>query len=189
MKEFDRGIIISKKYENTDFYIIREVGIGEEKKYVTLNLQDNIINLDPTISHEFQLSLILQTFYPEKMALDWLFYLIDVKKREKENRIGFHLHEMIYASFFASLGEVVVLNCELEENYGSSSLYFFPKDLSLLTGKQKEQLRLLLPAVIGTEFVEGCFCNSSYEENQYFGKEQLIELVSNLNQKKEISKK
>lgn len=189
MREFDRGIILSKKYNHARFHKTRDLYLGGGKKTVTLSLDDNIINLDPTVSHEFQMPVILQVFYPEKMAMDWIFYLMNVKKFFKENHIGFHLQEMIYASFLASLGEITILNCELEENYGNSTLYFLPKDLTLLTEKQKRQLHQLLPAIIEREYVEVCYCNSSYSENEYCSREQLIELIGRLNQENEISKK
>ena len=190
MKEFDRGIILSKKYNNVEFNkIVYVLDSNGEKSPVTLNLKDNVINLDPTVNHKIQMSLILQNFYPDKMAMDWIFYLMDIKHRDEVNHIGFHLTEIIYASFLASYGEIVILNCELEENYGNSSLYFLPKDLSVLTEKQKRQLQQLLPMILTREFVEVCSCDSCYENNEYAGRERLLHLIGQFNINENIQKK
>lgn len=186
MRKFDRGLILSKKYDNESLKRkVPAIYKGHDCE-VLLEVKDNIIHFDENVFHEIQLPIILKYLYTEESGLEWTFYnlkISHINKNAKGNRIGFHLKEMIYSSFFASLGEIVILSCELEENHGMSLLLFVPEDLDF-TEKQKSELKSLYPAVEETEYVEICYCNDDYNQNRFGTKQEVLSLIDMINSKK-----
>lgn len=188
MKKFDRGIILSKKYDGEDYKTTVETYDKGRPCEVTLEINDNVIQLDENICHEIQMPVILNYLYTQECTLEWLYYNMNIsamwkdKRNAKDNRVGFHLKEMIYASFFASLGEIVILSCELEENYGMSLLLFVPDTLEF-TNKQKNQLKKLYTAFEETEYVEICYCGLDYTKNKFGRREEVLSLVESFSNK------
>lgn len=186
MNKFDRGLILSKKYAGEKIFRKVDTNFRGHPCKVQLEVSDNVISFDDEVQHEIQMPVLLKYLYTEESALEWILYNLKISKLDKNtkgNRIGFHLKEMIYSSFFASLGEIVILSCVLEENHGMSLLLFVPETLDF-TEKQKSQLQALYPALEETEYVEICYCNDDYFKNRFGTKEEVLSLINMINSKK-----
>lgn len=177
MEIFPRGFVLGRNYGDLSrtFKINTKDESGKEYQAI-LKLEKGVLKLANNLKHADNLSFIVKRIYskmtPYFAMYDMNYKIHFLKKNKKMCR-----PDLEYASFLASIGEVVGLyvdTCQV-----NSLLLFMSKKLKF-SDTQLNNLESLKDMIFETDMLETMLCDGDYKNNKVLTKEETILLFEKI---------